>query len=278
MADPSWLNDAITRHYGREGLATSILDALQQAGMDVGNLKPADLELLDEMHIGRRDATLALARSAGITQEMYVIDVGSGMGGPARNIAYEFGCRVEGIDLTEEYCHVANMLTELSGLAGRVSFRQANALDLPFPQATFDVAWTQHTAMNLADKGRLYREMHRVLKPAGLLAIHDPVAGSVGPPHFPLPWARSPRTSFLVRPTELRRFLEEAGFTISTWQDVTAATLDSVSTSAKKAAQATATPLGHNLLLWSDFPRMARNYVQSLREGRIGLLQVVARK
>jgi SAM-dependent methyltransferase len=278
MADPSWLNGAITGHYAREGLAASILDALQQAGIDVSNLKPTDLELADEMHIGRRNATLTLARSAGITREMYVIDVGSGMGGPARNIAYEFGCRVVGIDLTEEYCRVASMLTELVGLAGRVSFRQGNALDLPFPQATFDVAWTQHTAMNLADKGRLYAEMYRVLKPAGVLAIYDPVAGTVGQPHFPLPWARSPQTSFLVSPAELRCFLEDAGFIVTIWQDVTAATLSAVSTSAARAAQAGPSPLGHQMLLWSDFPIMARNFVQNLREGRIGLVQVVARK
>ncbi len=278
MADPSWLTGAITRHYGREGLGASILDALRQAGKDLSNLKPDDLERVDELHAGRRSATLALARAAGITREMYVLDVGSGIGGPARNIAYEFGCRVVGIDLTEEYCRTANMLTERVGLADRVSFRQANALDLPFPQATFDVVCTQHMAMNVADKGRLYVEMHRVLKPAGVLAIYDPVAGTVGPPHFPVPWAQSPQTSFLVSPAELRSFLEGAGFTITSWQDVTAAILSALSTPATQVAQAGPSPLAHHLLLGPDFPTMARNLVQNLRGSRVALVQVVARK
>jgi ubiquinone/menaquinone biosynthesis C-methylase UbiE len=138
---------------------------------------------------------------------MRVLDVGSGLGGPARCIAGEFGCRVTGVDLTDEYVRAAAMLAERVGLSNLVTYHQGDALDLPFPEATFDVVWTQHTAMNIRDKAALYREMFRVLTPGGALAIYDILAGPVTPVHFPVPWARVPETSFLITPDELHRFL-----------------------------------------------------------------------
>jgi ubiquinone/menaquinone biosynthesis C-methylase UbiE len=278
MSLPHSLNEEIEQHYARPGLGTAILAALANAGKDVNNLTPEDLAPIDEFHIRGRQATLELARAAGLDATMRVLDVGSGVGGPSRCIAREIGCRVTGIDLTDEYCRAATMLAERVGLSHLVSYRRGDALNLPFPDETFDVVWSQHVAMNIRDKAALYREAHRVLKAGAMLAIYDILAGPVGPLLFPVPWARLPETSFLVNPQELRRLLEESGFEVSIWEDTTPAAREWFASLAKKIEQEGLPPLGFHVLLGPDFEAMAQNQRRNLEEGRIVLAQVVGRK
>ena len=119
----------------------------------------------------------ALAEAAAITSTDEVLDVGCGIGGPARFLATKFGCKVTGIDLTPEFIDVARDLNARVGLGDTIDLRVADALDLPFPDASFDVVWTQHVSMNIADKPGLYAELGRVLRPGGRLAFFDVVAG-----------------------------------------------------------------------------------------------------
>lgn len=275
---PFQLNESIQEHYARQDLGNRILGALAQAGKDLDRLRPEDLAAVDEFHVRGRAATLELARAAGIDSTQHVLDVGSGIGGPSRCLAGEFGCRVTGIDLTGEYCRVAAMLSERTGLAGRVSYQQANALNLPFSDGAFDVVWTVHVAMNVPDKPRLYREIYRVLKPAGTLAIYDILAGPSGPVLFPVPWARQPETSFLVTPDELRALLDQAGFRIADWADTTQAARGWFASQSEKFRQHGLPSLGIQLLLGPDFQVMGRNQRRNLEEGRIVLAQIVARK
>lgn len=272
------LNQNIQEHYARPDLGQRILDALEKAGKDINRLTPADLAPIDEFHIRGRAATLELARSAGLDSTKKVLDVGSGLGGSSRCLAREFGCQVTGIDLTDEYCRVAEMLSERAGLSTHVEFLQGDALELPFADATFDVVWTEHAAMNIPDKARLYGEMHRVLKPGGTLAIYDILAGPAGPVHFPVPWARTPETSFLVTPDELRRALEQAGFGIVDWADTTDAARKWFASLAEKIAKEGLPPLGFHLLLGPDFKAMAQNQRRNLEQGRIVLARVVAKR
>jgi ubiquinone/menaquinone biosynthesis C-methylase UbiE len=278
VSQPNTLNNNVTQHYTRQGLGDVILAALGKAGKDVDNLKPEDLAPVDEFHIRGREATLELAREAGLGPNTHVLDVGSGVGGPSRCIAQEFGCRVTGIDLTEEYCRVAQMLAQRIGLSNLVTYRQGDALALPFPDEAFDVVWTQHTAMNIPDKVTLYREMLRVLKSGGMLAIYDILAGPVSPIHFPVPWARQPEASHLVTTEELRTLLKKSGFTIASWKDTTDVARMWFTNVAKKIQQSGLPPLGFHVLLGADFQAMAQNQRRNLEEGRIVLAQVVARK
>jgi ubiquinone/menaquinone biosynthesis C-methylase UbiE len=203
---------AVEEHYTRRALGDTILAALQEAGKDLEHLTPDDLAPVDEFHSGQRNATVRLAQLAQVNGSENVLDVGCGIGGPSRFLAKAFGCRVTGLDLTAEFIEVASMLARRTGLAGTVSYRQGNALDLPFADASFDLVWSQNAAMNIADRDRLYAEMRRVLKPNGRLAIQDVAAGTGGAPYYPTPWASNRSISFLFRPEVTREKLERAGF------------------------------------------------------------------
>ena len=277
MSTPIRVNDTIQAHYTRSDLGSAILAALQKSGKDLDRLAPEDLAPVDEFHIRGRAATLELARAAGLDSSRRVLDVGSGIGGTSRCLAREFGCRVTGTDLTEEYCPTAAMLSSRIGLEHLVDYRQGDATNLPFADASFDVVWTEHAAMNIPDKLRLYREMHRVLEPGGTLAIHDVLAGPSGAVLFPVPWARTPESSFLVTPDELRKLLDEAGFTVTDWSDTTEQARDWFVAVAERIRKEGLPPLGFHLLLGPDFQVMAQNQRRNLEEGRIALAQVLAR-
>jgi SAM-dependent methyltransferase len=268
----------IEQHYTHRDLAGAIFEALAAAGKDVDNLTLQDLAPVDEFHVRGQEATAELARVARVDETMHVLDVGSGVGGPSRYLAAEFGCRVTGLDLTEEYCRTAQVLADRIGLGDRISYRQGSALDMPFDDASFEVGWTQHTAMNIQDKPRLYAEMWRVVKPGGMIAIYDILAGDGGPVHFPVPWAREPSISFLATRDELRGLLEKAGFAIVSWRDTTDLGREWFGAMRRRMQIEGASPLGFHVLLGSDFQTMTQNMVRNLKENRIGLVEVLARK
>ncbi len=210
-----------------------------------------------ELHVRGTEATHELAALAGLQPGEAVLDVGSGIGGPARVLASEFGAEVVGLDLTPEFVEVAEELTREAGLDDHVRFVVGDATSLPFDPASFDVAWTQHASMNIADKPRLYAELHRVLRPGGRLALYDVLAGEGDPP-YPLPWASSPGLSFLVGEDALDDLLVSAGFVVTARRDVTA------------EGQRWAAGLGPD-----GGPPFA-NLAAALADGRLRLLQVVA--
>lgn len=264
---------AVEAHYTRPDLGEIILAALKEAGKDIDRLMPDDLTPVDEFHGGQRPATIRLAEMAGLTGAERVLDVGSGIGGPSRFLASRYGCRVGGVDLTAEFCRVAEMLTRLTRLTERVDYRQGNALDLPFQDMSFDVVWSQNAAMNIADRARLYGEMHRVLKPGGRLALQEVAAGEGGEPHYPVPWAREAAISFLLTPQATRATLEKAGFRVGAWQDTTQPSLEA---SLARSQTAIRPPvLGVHLLIDGDWQSIARNSARNLQEDRVRMFNAV---
>jgi sarcosine/dimethylglycine N-methyltransferase len=265
----------VEAHYTNRDLGTRILEALRAMGKDVEHLTPDDLAPVDEFHGGQRGATVRLAELLELKGGERVLDVGSGIGGPSRFLAWRYGCRVSGVDLTAEFVRVAEMLTARTGLAGKVDYRQGNALDLPFPDAGFDAVWSQNVAMNIADRARLYREMRRVLRPGGRLALQEVAQGPGGPPHYPVQWAREPGISFLFTPEVTRANLEEAGFCVHAWHDTTEASLAGAQARVRHAGDTAPPPLGIHLILGEGWQEMARNSLRNLREGRTRLFNTV---
>ncbi|MDA0260777.1 MAG: methyltransferase domain-containing protein [Proteobacteria bacterium] len=266
----------VAAHYTRGDLGTKILDALAAEGKDLAKLTIDDLAPYDEFHILGREATIELANWAGLTESDQILDVGSGIGGPLRYLAATFGCQAIGIDLTSAYCDLANMLAERVGLAGKVTYRQADALAMPFEDKSFDMVWSQHAAMNIADRGSLCREMHRVLKPGGKLVLYDICRGLGEDVLYPVPWASDPAISFLITPLELRDFLEEAGFLISYFHDATREATPPPRDDISTADQPPPAPPGVRFAMGEDWKAKVANLRQNLGERRIAVVQVVA--
>ncbi|MDP6574796.1 MAG: methyltransferase domain-containing protein [Rhodospirillales bacterium] len=272
------MNERVARHYEKADIVAVIEGALRAAGKDPANLEPADLAPVDEFHVRGRTATKELAGRLGVDGTMHVLDVGSGLGGPSRLLAAEYGCRVSGIDLTAAYCEAAAVLAGWVGLDGLVSYRQGDALDLPFDDNAFDAAWTIHAAMNISDKPRMYAEVRRVLRPGGRFAVYDVLQGAGGEAFYPAPWARHPSISFLVTPDELRALLAEAGFAITGWRDTTELGRDWFRQVAARLSGGGPPPLGFHLLLGEGFAEMAGNQRRNLEENRIAMIEAVCEK
>jgi len=260
--------DGVRNHYRATGLTERLKTALTVLGPADQQLTPQQLGALDQFHTRGLAATTELATLVGITAGMSVLDVGSGVGGPARFLAATYGCRVTGVDLSEPFVDAARYLTERTGQSGQVSFEIANALELPFDGGRFDVALLQHVAMNIYDRARLYREIRRVLKLRGRFATFDVVLNS-GEPHYPVPWARTPATSFLLTAAATREAIELAGFRTLAWQDGTEAAKAWIA-----QLRASGPPPAPNLgvVMGPDFAQLSANLGRNLMEGRLGIL------
>ncbi|MGC4043710.1 MAG: class I SAM-dependent methyltransferase [Armatimonas sp.] len=231
--------------------------------------------------MGGLAATKRLADSLSPAEGESVLDVGSGFGGPARFLAATYGCQVVGIDLTPAYVEVAELLSQKTGLSERATFVAGNALELPFSAESFDHAWTQHVAMNIANKERLYQEIYRVLRPGGRLAIYDVMRGEGEPVLYPVPWAAEPDLSFLITPVELTKILTGVGFHELSQADLTS---EGVAWFANAAASTPTTGNGTAFtiasILGGDSSRSQafRNIARNLAEGRTQLLQIIVQK
>jgi ubiquinone/menaquinone biosynthesis C-methylase UbiE len=264
---------SVNRQYGQDDLSTRILTALQNAGRNIDQLTREDLLTFDEFHIGGIAETRNLAKSAGLRAGMHVLDVGSGLGGPARTLAAEFGCSVTGLDLTEEFCRAAAMLTERVGLSDKVTFKVGNALEMPFDDNSFDVVWTQFVGMNIADKETLYSEFRRVLRLGGVLALHEVMAVASRDLHYPNFWANEPSLSFLSQPDEVRQLLASTGFDGVSWIDLTQCSFEWFRAMLASRAANNNPPLGFQVFIADSVQQKAANVIRNLEENRVTVIQ-----
>jgi SAM-dependent methyltransferase len=264
------MSGAVEDLYTRGDLLETLLQALTDAGHDVDHLDPSSLAPAEELHLLGRSATVALAERAMVTELDRVLDVGSGIGGPARYLAANLGCEVTGIDLTGELCEVATEMTRRVRLDDMVTIVHGDALAMPFDDDEFDVAWTQHASMNVEDKAALFAEMRRVVIAGGRLAFFDLLAGPNQPIHLPVPWAEEPSTSFLASPDETRALLDGAGFRLRSWEDLTHEAVGFL-----RQLIGPNPGLGPHLLL-GDLPAKAASLRRNIDEGRVVLVRGVA--
>ncbi len=276
---PITLETSVAAHYGKGGLGEAIMNGIEAAGLDPDSLTPEDLAPVDEFHTAGRLATLKALELTPLEAGMHVLDAGCGIGGTARCLAAEQGCRVTGIDLTPEYIDVARMLTERLGLADSCAFETGSAVDLPYDDATFDAAISFHVAMNIEDRQGFYGELARVVRPGASLCVFDAMDGPTEGMLYPVPWAETDITSFLRSPDETSDLLCDAGFEVTaveSQRDMAIAFFRKVFAMAAEAVGPP--PLGLHLLTGPNGPEKFANYVQALEAHQIDPTIIVAKR
>ena len=268
---------AVAGHYGRGQLEELILGAVAREGKDPEKLTAVDLAAVDEFHVGGLEATQELAKHMELHAGLRLLDVGSGIGGPARYFAAEHGCRVTGIDLTEEFVRVAGSLTTRTKLDGLAEFRQGSVLELPFEPGTFDGAYMIHVGMNIADKSGIFREVRRVLKPEGLFTVFDIMRVKEGAIQYPVPWALSDETSFVGTVKDYRDALHNAGFDIAQERGRGPFGIAFTERMIARMAQGGPPALGLHLLMGEKTPIMIRNILAMMKEGVLEPVELHAR-
>ncbi len=270
-------DSAIARHYAHGALEQAIFSALLASGKDLSALTGDDLAPVDEFHIGGRQATMDLAAQAGFAPGSRLLDIGCGLGGASRFFAREMGCRVTGVDLSEDYIRVARELAARVGSGDAVSYHAGSALALPCESGTFDGAYMLHVGMNVADKQKAFSEVRRALKPGGIFAIYD-VMGEVEALAFPVPWASGPETSFVASAATYRRLLSEASFVVEKERNRAQFALDFFRRmQARLAAPGGPPPLGLHILMGAETAQKVANMIDGLERGLIAPTEVIAR-
>jgi SAM-dependent methyltransferase len=206
-----------------------------------------------------------------------LLDVGSGLGGPARYFASEHGCRVTGIDLTQGFVDVAQSLTKRVNLDGLAEFQQGSALQMAFAAETFDGAYMIHVGMNIADKAGIFRQVRRALKGGGLFTVFDIVRTADGAIRFPVPWAISEESSFVAGVKDYREALQGAGFRVEKERGRRAFSIEFTERLMARMAQSGPPALGLHLLMGEQAPLMARNMLVMMKEGMLEPEELFAR-
>jgi ubiquinone/menaquinone biosynthesis C-methylase UbiE len=274
------MNDdaAVRAHYGRDRLYDDIIAALTAAGTDVSRLTVRDLAPLDHFHGRGVEATAELAALLPVSPGDHLLDIGCGLGGPARYMADRWGCRVTGIDLTEAFCETARRLTDCVGLAGRVTIRQGSALDLPFDAESFDAAYTQNVSMNIADKKRFHGEAFRVIRRGGYFALSELTLGTGGAPFYPTPWSDDGSASYLVTEEETLVGLKSAGFEVLKAIDKSEAAIASHQRMRERIARDGPPKIGVHIIMGASAREKGRNSARNIEERRTRPIEILCRK
>jgi SAM-dependent methyltransferase len=269
---------AVGRHYGSAGIAERVLAAFRAASGPDAPVTPEGLAPFDHFHGRGVAATQEIAAQLALRPGERILDIGSGIGGPARWFAAKFAVQVTGVDLTPEFCAAAEVLNAATSLTGHVTILQGSALALPVPDGAFDAAYSQNVIMNIADKRQFYREAFRALRPGGRLALSNLCAGPAGEPYFPVPWATTRETSFLATPESMRADLTAAGFEIADFRDITAATREAQRRTRERLEKGDMPKIAVDIIMGQRAPEMQLNSIRTIEDGRGIAIEALVKK
>lgn len=268
----------IARHWARNNIYATILNKLEEMALPLEQVTLKDLAPIDHFHSCGFPATTELADRLDVAPGQHVVDIGCGLGGPARYMANRFQCKVSGVDITPAFVEVANKLTVLLRMQRSVMILNGDGHNLPFSDGFFDGGYTQHVTMNVADRPAFYAEAYRVLKPGGFFAVTEIGMGPRGQPHYPMPWSTDGSGSYLVTPDETCSMLEDTGFTNIdiefTWDKY----LAGYQVTLAKAELDELPPLGTHLLMGDNALQNIRNSARNIEEQRTQPIALVCRK
>jgi len=272
-------NGHVAGHFEHGDLLAAIRDGIEAIGKTPSTVTVDDLAPVEEFHIGGRQASEEFVDQMGLAATHHTLDVGCGVGGTARFVVDRYGCRVTGIDLTPEFVETGRILCDWVRMADRIDLRLGDALDMPFPEATFDAAIMLHVGMNIPDKKRLCAEVARALKPGGRFGIYDITRTGDGALSYPVPWAASPDTDALAPAEDYREALESAGFEITATRNRHAFAVEFFNEANRRMATSGGPPpLGIHVHMGREAPAKIRHMVENLESGRIAPVEFIARK
>ena len=269
----------VSTHYQHGSLTKVIEEGFNRQGKAPSDISLDDMSVIDEFHIGGRQASKEFLDQLRLQERSLVLDVGCGLGGPARFVASQFGCLVSGNDLTHEYVDTGNVLSNWVGLDKKVILQQGSAMALPFPDGQFDAAYMMHVGMNIVDKKGLFVEVFNVLKPDGIFGIYDVMQVGSGEMQYPAPWAASKSTSSLASPQDYQTGLKQAGFNILATRERGDFAIEFFENMKRSMAETTADPvLGLHVLMGGDAKTKVANVLTSIKEGSIAPVEIIAQR
>ena len=258
------MTNSVAQHYGNDGIVSRIVSALADAGFDTNDLEPNVFAGADEFHIGGHKGSEYVAKALDIEPGQRLLDIGSGIGGPARFIANTLDVTVEGIDLTPEFVEAAVEITEMVGMTEQVSFQVGSATSIPFDDDTFDASTMLHVGMNIPDKGLLFSEMARVTKHDGSIVVYDVMRTGEDDLVFPMPWSSTSEYSFVDTVDAYVKAAENAGLELLTVDDHADMALSSFSN-----PQSDPPPVNLGHLMGTGMPEMVANAGNAIKGGTI---------
>jgi SAM-dependent methyltransferase len=270
--------NAIADHWAKGDVYALIVSALEKMSKPLDGLTIEDLAPVDHFHARGLSATVELADRLPIKAGQHIVDIGCGLGGPARYIAKRFQCNVSGVDITQPFVDAANKLTALLRMERWVSIEHGDGARLPYPDGHFDGAYTQHVTMNVADRPTFFSEVHRVLKPGAFFALSEHGLGPKGNPNYPLPWSEDGTGAYLVEPSETRALLKRTGFEDIVIEDTGARYVAGYKAAIEKTEKGVLPPLGTHILMGENALQKARNAMRNVEEGRTRPIQLICRK
>ena len=269
---------SISEHWGTGDVYARIMKAMEAASISPDAVTVEQLAPLDHFHARGFPATVELADALPIQPGHHIVDIGCGIGGPARYLAQRFGCRVSGVDITQPFVEAANRLTTLLKMERQVEIELGDGQHLPYGEAMFDGAYTQHVTMNIADRALFFGEAFRVLRPGAFFAVTEHGLGPEGSPHYPVPWSEDGSGSYLVRPADTVTYLNEVGFVDVKLEDTGAKYLQGYRRAIELAAQGALPPLGVHVLMGQMAPEKTRNAARNIEERRTHPIQIICSK